>query len=161
MSAAAALLVVLAASGCQSVSTVSPVDDQQSQPGRATTDSLTLQVDLPAEVPAAAPVKLRMTLRNTGKQTVEVYLGGRPAHDFVVTTADGTHVWRWLEDRVIQQILEIRPLKPGEQIEVDAEWPARNARGNPVSPGRYLVSGVLNMDPPEKLQTMPREIVLR
>ena len=54
----------------------------------------------------------------------------------------------------------MKALQPGEQLDYTAEWPARNNRGTLVSPGRYMVKGVLNMDPPEKLETSPRELLL-
>jgi hypothetical protein len=150
----------MVASGCQSLSTVNGSRDQDSQPGSVRTDALTLQLDLPAEVPATAPVRLKMTLTNTSTRAVDVYLGGRPAHDFAIATPGGTQVWRWLEDQVVQQILELRRLKPGEQLDFEAQWPVKDARGNQVTPGRYLVTGMLSMDPPEKLQTTPMEILL-
>jgi hypothetical protein len=87
-------------------------------------------------------------------------LGGRPPSDFVVIAPDGAEVWRWSTDQVIQAILEMKTLQPGEQLEYTAEWPARDKRGNLVSPRRYTLKGVLNMDPPEKLETSPRELLL-
>jgi hypothetical protein len=119
-----------------------------------------LQLDAPAQAPAGKPVPITLTLTNTSKQPVKVALGGRPPFDVVVTTADGAETWRWSDDQVIQMILEMRTLQPGEQVEYVTEWPVKDRGGNPASPGRYLVRGVLNMDPPEKLETSAKELLL-
>jgi hypothetical protein len=121
--------------------------------------SLALQVDAPAEAPAGKPVQLRLTLTNTGKEPVEAVLGGRPPFDFVVTR-DGVESWRWSDDQAIQMILEVRTLQPGEKLEYQAKWLSQDEGGTPPSRRRYMVRGVLNMDPPENLETTPREVVL-
>ncbi len=144
------LVMLFMTIGCGNASTVTP----------AQADSLILQLDAPAEAPAGTAVRLKLTLRNSGKQPVSVMLGGRPPSDFVVTAPDGAEVWRWSTDQVIQAILEMKTLQPGEQLEYSAEWPARDSRGTLVSPGRYKVRGVLNTDPPEKIETSPKELVL-
>jgi hypothetical protein len=147
-------------SGCQGASTVTPLDGQTNMPGSAQSDSLTLQLDAPNQSAVGTPVRLKLTLRNTTTQPIQVMLGGRPPYDFVVTTHDGIETWRWSKDQAIQAILEMRTLKPDELIEYEAEWSAKQNDGSPAPPGRYLMRAVLNMDPPEKLITTPRELVL-
>ena len=144
------LVILFMTVGCGNVSTVTP----------AQSDSLILQLEAPAEASAGTTIRLTLTLRNSGKQPVRVMLGGRPPSDFVVTATDGAEVWRWSTDQVIQAILEMKTLQPDEQLQYSAEWPARDNRGTLVSPGSYVVRGVLNMDPPEKLETSPRKLVL-
>ena len=79
--------------------------------------------------------------------------GGRPPSDFVVTAENGAEVWRWSEGQVIQMILERKKLNPGEEIEYATEWSQADNAGDRVPPGSYLVKGLLNLDPPETLET--------
>lgn len=149
-------LLLLLFSACGGVPDITPVEGQTKSPSKSQSGSLVLQLVAPAQVAAGKPVPLRLTLTNTGKEPAEAILGGRPPFDFIVTQ-DGREVWRWAEGQAIQMILETRTLGPGEKLEYSAEWPSTGA---PPSPGRYLARGVLNMDPPEKLETSPQEIVV-
>lgn len=114
--------------------------------------SLVLHLETPAEVAVKTSARLKLTLTNTGNEPAQVTLGGRPAFDFVAVL-NGVQIWRWSNEQAIQQILEMRTLKPGEEIEYEAEWELKDDGGHPVSPGMYVVRGVLNLDPPEKLET--------
>ena len=51
-----------------------------------------------------------------------------------------------------------RTLKPGEELKFTGEWDQVDSRGEPVSPGTYLVRGVLDMGYPEKLVTEARKL---
>jgi hypothetical protein len=144
------LIVLGMTLGCGSASTVAPPQS----------DPLSLQLSAPASASVGTAIRLTLTLKNTTKQPVQVMLGGRPPTDFVVTTPEGAEVWRWSTDQVVQAILEVRTLQPGEQLEYNTEWNLKHSRGTLPSPGRYLVKGILNMDPPETLETTPRELVL-
>ena len=107
------LFILFMAVGCGDVSTVTP----------AQSDSLILQLDAPAEASAGTAIPLKLTLRNSGKQPVSVMLGGRPPSDFVVIAPDGAEVWRWSTDQVIQAILEMKALQPGEQLDTPRSGP--------------------------------------
>jgi hypothetical protein len=160
MRIAAAFAFSVVVAGCQGVSTVTQLEDDSKTPGSAQSGSLALQLDAPAQARVGTPLRLKLTLTNTTKQPVQVMLGGRPPYDFVLTSADGAKSWRWSADQAIQMILETRTLKPGEQLAYDAEWRVKDRSGDLPSPGRYKVRAVLNMDPPDKLETTARELVL-
>ena len=107
-------------------------------------------------------VQIKLTLRNVSDKPVSFLLGGRPPHDFVVSTPDGEQVWHWKCAKVIEQPLDSKTLEPGEELELTGEWGQVDNRGEPVPPGTYLVNGLLNMEAPEMLVTPPHEFkVLR
>lgn len=121
---------------------------------------LTLQLDMPAEVPADRPLPLKLTLANTSTDAVQVTLGGRPPYDFVVTTENGTEAARWSRNQVIQAILELRTMSAGERVEYNVEWVAADGRGV-LPPGSYVMRGMLNLDPPDKMETAPKRFRVR
>ena len=55
-------------------------------------------------------------------------------------------------------VLDSDTLEPGEELEFIGEWEQVDNRGEPVPPGTYLVRGVLDMEPPEKLVAPPHEL---
>ena len=144
------ILVLVAISACQTESTVTSLNPP----------SLTLLLDAPKEVRASEVIRLKLTLRNTGSEPVEVMLGGRPPYDFVMTSADSAQEWRWSDGNAAQMILQLRTLQPREEIAYDVQWAIKNAEGNVPRPGRYLLRAILNMDPPERMETAPRELVV-
>jgi hypothetical protein len=121
---------------------------------------LTAWLSAPAEARAGQPVPLKLNLKNTNAQPVEITLGGHPASDFVVTTPDGKEIWRWSYDHDIQAILELKTLDPREELTFVAEWKQVNNVGDRVAAGIYLVRGVLNLDPPEQWQTTPKQLTI-
>jgi Intracellular proteinase inhibitor len=120
--------------------------------------ALAFGLEVPAGVRVGTPVPLKVTLQNTSNRPIALTLGGRPAHDFVVTTPDGQEVWRWSHGEAIQAILELKPLKPGETLQFTAAWGQRDNGGRPVPAGMYWVRGVLNLEPPERLETAPKSL---
>lgn len=154
------VILLVLTSGCQGDSTVPMPEGQTHESVSARSAPLTLHLDVPAQARVGAPVQLKITLRNTSTQPTNIMLGGRPPFDFIVTTPEGVEVWRWSRDQVIQAILEMRTMEPGAAMEYDAEWPLTSNDGTPVAPGPYLVRGLLNTDPPEKLETPPKALVL-
>lgn len=114
------------------------------------------------QAPYGETVRMALRLRNVSDGPVSFSLGGRPPHDFVVSTPDGEQVWHWKCGQIILQPLDSKTLEPGEQLEFAGKWEQVDNRGEPVAPGTYLVRAVLNMDPPQRLVTLPLEIeVLR
>jgi len=122
--------------------------------------SLALWLEAKSEVRVGETADLKLKVRNSSDRLVELTLGGRPAYDFVVTKPDGMEVWSWLHGQVIQDILELKTLNPGEELEFAAEWEQVDNEGNPVPPGTYLVRGVLNTEPPQKLETEPKQLII-
>ena len=103
-------------------------------------------------------VQMKLTLRNASDEPVSFYLGGRPPHDFVITTPDGEQVWHWTCAKIILLPLDGVTLEPSEALEFTGEWEQVDNRGEPVPPGAYLVHGILELEPPEKLVTPPHEL---
>ncbi len=100
-------------------------------------------------------IHLRLRVTNESGRRLVLTLSGRPAHNFLVTRADGTLVWEWLRGQVVQQILQQKTLEPGAELIFDATWPLVDVRGRRVSAGEYWVQGVLNLEPPQRLSTDP------
>jgi hypothetical protein len=116
--------------------------------------SLGLVMVLPDSVRQGEAVPMTLRLTNGGPKPRTVYLGGRPiAFDIVITRADGTPVWQRLNGAVINAILQVRVLAPGEVLEFSDIWKQQDNRGRPVKAGNYGVTGVLPGDPPKELRT--------
>ena len=115
-------------------------------------------LELVSQTPYGETVQMKLRLRNISDKPVSFSLGGRPPHDFVVSTSGGEQVWHWKCAKITLQPLDSKTLDPGEELEFIGEWEQVDNRGKPVSPGTYLVRGVLNLDPPEKLVTESHEL---
>lgn len=99
------------------------------------------------------PVTLHVT--HPGPDALELYLLGRAATmDVEVARADdGVVVWRRLEGAVLQQVVQLRVLWPGERFDLHASWDGRDASGAPVPAGDYRVRAFLLTDAPEPRPT--------
>lgn len=142
--------------GCSGISPW-PIDE-----GDPPTEAFLRAVDYSLEMEGRASygetVSMKLTLRNVSDEPVDFLTGGRPPHDFVVSTPDGEQVWHWKCAKVIQQPLDSQTLQPGEEMEFTGEWEQVDNRGEPVPPGTYFVRGVLEMEPPDMLVTEAREV---
>lgn len=109
---------------------------------------------------AGEPVRLRLRATNVTEHAVDLYLRGRvPTLDVVVRRGDGTVVWHRLEGEIIPAIVQLRALRPGERLEVEATWDQRTNAGGPVAPGDYVVEASLLTDG-EPLRAPPRRLVI-
>ena len=119
--------------------------------------SLGMRLEVPFSVRLGEHVPLKLTVENVTEAPVQFGIGGLPGdnpednfvggYDFVVTTADGSEVWRWLGTlQAWQAILSWVTLQPGEQLRFEQEWPQADNRGGAVQPGTYLVHGVLSLE---------------
>jgi len=98
----------------------------------------------PKTVAAGATIPISMRIENTSSEPLELYLHGREAtYDFIVTSSDGDIVWRRLEGQVVQAILRVDVLAPGQVLELRDSWNQRDNAGKRVAPGSYLVRGIL------------------
>ena len=132
-----------------------PLDDAN-VPGEAFLRAVDYSIEVDGQVSYGNAVRMKLTLRNVSDEPVSFVTGGRPPHDFVVSTPDGEQIWHWKCAKIIQQPLDSRSLEPGEKLEFTGEWEQVDNRGEPVPPGNYLVKGVLDMDYPGKLITEAR-----
>lgn len=71
----------------------------------------------------------------------------------------GETVWNWTRGGVIQTILGVRVLRPGEQVVFDGEWDQKDNRGRPVARGVYFAYAVLRSEA-SSYRTEPSRIVL-
>jgi hypothetical protein len=105
------------------------------------------------------PVPLVFSVTNPGKAPVTLQLLGRiPTADFVVSDPRGEVVWSLLKGRVMLGSLRLYPLAPGRRLRFRAVWPQRSDRNRPVSPGEYLIRGVLLSDAPGGLASAPARL---
>lgn len=158
MRMASTILLLVIVSGCQDRSTMTPSDRQTT--ARASASPLALQLDAPTKAGANTAMPLKLTLSNAGTEPVQVMLGGRPPYDFVITSADGARSWRWSDGNAAQMILEARTLQPGDYIVYETGWLITDGGGNVPPPGRYRLRGILNMDPPETMETAPQDLAV-
>ncbi len=127
-------------------------------PDEAFLSAVEYSLEVVSQAPYGEPVQMKLTLRNISDDSVSISLGGRPPHDFVVSTPDGEQVWHWKCAKITLLPLDSKTLEPGEELEFVGEWEQVDNRGEPVPPGTYLVRAVLNLDPPEELVTEAREL---
>ena len=128
--------------GCEI--TAPPSVYPQASPDMQFFESLEFQLEIPEQAVYGEPVPMRVTLKNTGDEQVGFNLGGGPPHDFVVAQTDGKGIWDWGCQRFRRQAIFGKRLEPGEGIKYSGEWQQVNSRGIPVSPGIYVVHGLIS-----------------
>ena len=142
--------------GCEGVNPW-PLDNGN-PPGEAFLRAIDYSLEVEDQASYGETVQMKLRLRNVSDDPITFHLGGRPPHDFVVSTPGGEQVWHWMCAKFTLSILEIKTLEPGEEVEFTGEWEQVDNRGEPVPPGTYLVRGVWDMEPPEKLVTEAHEL---
>ena len=132
--------------------------DNGNPPNEEFLRAIEYSLDMADQASYGEAVGMTLTLRNVSDEPVNFSTGGRPPHDFVISTAEGEQVWHWKCGKIIQQPLDSQTLEPGEELEFTGEWEQVDNRGEPVPPGAYLVRGVLDMEPPETFVTETQEL---
>ncbi len=123
-------------------------------------DSIHVELLLEPRARAGEPVRLRLRAANVTRQAVDLYLRGRvPTFDVIVRQRDGVVVWRRLEGEIIPAIVQLRALRPGERLELEASWAQRTNGGDAVAPGDYVVEACLLTDG-EPLCAPPSSLVI-
>ena len=135
--------------------------DTSRSPNEAFLNAIDYSLEAVSKSSYGDTVSMKLKLRNTSDEPVQFFTGGRPPHDFVVTTANGEEVWNWQCAKIILLPLDRRTLQPGEELEFTGEWEQVDNRGESVPPGTYLIRGVLKMESPERLVTPPRKLRVR
>jgi hypothetical protein len=109
---------------------------------------------VPATARVGERVRIRLSAENRGTEAVDLHLRGRRvAFDVVVELSGGQIVWRRLDGEIVEAIVQLRTLAPGEVLTLDAQWDQRSAAGRQVEPGVYSVRGLLLTDAPDALET--------
>lgn len=113
---------------------------------------VTLHAPRTATVGTAIPIIMR--IENKSDAPLELYLRGRKAtYDFLVTASGGDVVWRRLEGEVVQAILRLEVLGPGQILEFRDSWDQRDNAGELVAPGAYTIRGTVLSDGSSTLES--------
>ncbi|MYC07251.1 MAG: hypothetical protein F4X57_08780 [Chloroflexi bacterium] len=135
--------------GCPKI-TQWPLDDGP-PPDEAFIPAIDFSMEVVDQAPPGETIQLKLKLRNISDGPVSISLGGRPPHDFRVSTPEGVPVWNWKCGRITLSVLDHETLAPGEELEFTGEWEQVDNLAIPVPPGAYIVSGVLELEHPERL----------
>jgi Intracellular proteinase inhibitor len=115
-----------------------------------------LLVEIPPLVRQGDLVPITLHVTHPGPDALELYLLGRAAtFDVEVADANGRVAWRRLEGAVLQQVVQLRVLWPGERFDLHASWDQRDAAGATVPAGDYRVRARLLTDALEPAWTAP------
>ena len=120
--------------------------------------SVALRLDLRADKGVYAlgePVELTLAVTNPGPDPVSLTAPSSQLYDFAVLK-EGREVWRWSADKMFLTVLTRLTISPGETRAFTEPWDQRDRDGRPVSPGDYIVIGVLIGG--EKMGLAPHEL---
>jgi hypothetical protein len=122
-------------------------------------EQIRLDIEAPQRLPRGEPVPITLIIGNTSDRHVDLYVTGRPvAFDIVITSADGTVVWRRLEGQTVAAILQVLELRPHSTFELRDDWMQRTNKGVAVEPGRYKIVGELIMERQGSLVSRPANL---
>ncbi len=140
-------------------------------PAEQVRGALAASLIAPMEIDQGQMLDVRIRLRNVSATPQRVTLGV-PPQEFRVKLPGGRVVWDPSAGTARPLVAQIIDLEPGGEREYHGRWDVRDNAGTPVSPGRYVVVGVLFANQPdyagEKLDaksvtpfTMESELVVR
>jgi hypothetical protein len=122
-------------------------------------EQIRFDIEAPQRLPSGEPVPITLIIGNTSDRHVDLYVTGRPvAFDIVITSADGTVVWRRLEGQTVAAILQVLELRPHSTFELRDDWMQRTNKGVAVEPGRYKIVGELIMERQGSLVSRPANL---
>jgi hypothetical protein len=103
-------------------------------------DSVEVIISMPTFASVGDEVLIGVLLRNNTDRRLDLHLNGRQTNfDIVITRPDSAVVWQRLGNASAPQILQLRPLGPGETLTLDDRWRAEVA-------GEYLVNAEVLTD---------------
>ena len=113
-------------------------------------EAISLSLQIPPSVALGETVPLTLIAKNVSDVPVELQLEGSEeydfagAADFVVETSDGVQIWGCCDDGELSEAdLSIKTLNPGEELNIEDEWPYTDSEGTPAHVGSYVVRGSL------------------
>ena len=122
--------------------------------GGATGDSVVVEIAAPRYAAVGDTVPINVVVHNNRERRIDLNLTGREiAFDIVIARADSTVVWQRLRNVVIQPIVQLKTLEPGESFTVTDRWPATEA-------GSFFVAAELPTDS-KPLQAKPVSLTVR
>ena len=131
------LAVLLLLAGCVTEVTRAPGPPR---PEDRPSVSLTLRSDR-TEYAVGQPVELVLELVNRGRAPVSMSAPTGQLYEFTITR-DGAPVWRWSDGKLFTAQVTDVVLAPGQTGAYTVVWDGKGPDGRPVTPGRYLVTGV-------------------
>ncbi len=108
-------------------------------------ESVPLRLDLRTDHPVYAvgePVELTLGVTNPGPDPISVTAPSSQLYDFIVLK-EGREVWRWSLGRLFAAALTQLTIPPGGTRAFSERWDQRDRDGRPVTPGNYVVMGIL------------------
>jgi hypothetical protein len=107
------------------------------------------------------PVPLVFTVTNPGTSSLTLQLLGRtPTADFQVSDPDGRRIWSLLGGKTLVSVLQLFPLDGGKILSFRRVWNQHTDAGLAVTPGEYLIRGVLLTDAPEGMASPPTQVTI-
>jgi hypothetical protein len=103
---------------------------------------LSVTLEAPSTAAAGGSISMRLVVRNTGAQPIDLEEAGYTPVDFVVTDENFVVVWEHRYGLNILDAARLRTLAPGEEVVFSQTWNQRDIRGQGVSRGNYLVRGI-------------------
>lgn len=99
-----------------------------------------------------SPIPLKMSIRNVTPRNVTLSFDQDLEFDFIVQKDVNLifarvplDIWRYSVKHGSEHKPHERVLKPGQARTFEATWEQTSSKGEPVGPGRYLITGVVNM----------------
>ncbi len=114
-------------------------------------------MEAPSKVRSSEPVSFTLKVKNVSDHPIEIERGNAPK--FMVTNSDGAMVWDAfcsgdepvtddkgapIEMSGVTDILLVTTVGPGEELVYKGEWKQWDNEGEYVTPGDYLVYGILS-----------------
>jgi hypothetical protein len=153
----AMVLVLLLPLGCTIEQRGAPGTDRDTEVvigGQTESDTVALEISAPRVARVGDAVPITIAVYNNHERSIDLNLTGRDiVFDIVVTRADSTIVWQRLRNAVIQPILQLKTLAPGESFSLSDRWQASEA-------GQFVISARLPTDS-KPLQPKPISITIR
>jgi hypothetical protein len=117
-------------------------------------DSVVVEIAAPRYAAVGDTVPINVVVHNNREREIDLNLTGREiAFDIVVTRSDSTIVWQRLRNVVIQPIVQLKTLMPGESFTLTDRWQATEA-------GSFIIGAELPTDS-KPLLAKPVGLVVR
>jgi hypothetical protein len=108
--------------------------------GTATGDTVVVEIAAPRYAAVGDVVPINVVVHNNRERQIDLNLTGREiVFDIVVARADSTIVWQRLRNVVIQPIVQLKTLAPGESFTLTDRWQATEA-------GSFIIGAELPTD---------------
>ena len=151
------ILLLVLASACSIEKRGAPGTDPTAEVvvgGQSQADSIEVLISSPTYAVVGDDVPISVVVRNGTERRIDLHLTGRDiAFDIIVERPDSAVVWRRLAHVTVQQILQLKPLAPGESFTLSDRWRA-------YEPGEFRIRAELPTDG-DPLYADPVAIVVR